>query len=330
MIMRRVFCGLAALGGLIALTGTPAVAAEGDGYPTRPVRFIAPFPAGGSVDLVSRVIANSLSQRLGQQFVVENKSGASGNIGADLVAKAPPDGYTIGLVTISSHGINPSLYTQLPFDPVRDFTPITLLCTLPNVMVITPKLAEIKTVGQFIAYAKARPGQLNFGSPGNGTSIHLSGELFKIMAGVDMVHIPYRGSALAQPELTAGGIHVMFDNLPSIIGPIEGGSFPALAVTTKQRWPGLPNVPTLDEAGVPGFDVSSWFAIVAPANLPRPLRDKLNAATVASLQTDEIKQSFYKLGAAPVGSTPEMLAEHIKTELARWAVVVKASGAKVD
>lgn len=294
------------------------------------MRFIAPFPAGGSVDLVSRVIAAGMSKQLGQQFVVENKSGASGNLGADVIAKAIPDGYTIGLVTISSHGINPSLYRSLPFDPVRDFTPISLLVNLPNVMVITPKLPQITTVQQFIDYVKARPGQINFGSPGNGTSIHLSGELFKIMTGTQMVHVPYRGSALAQPELAAGGIHVMFDNLPSIIGPIQAGSFRALAVTSKHRWPGLPDVPTLDEAGVKGFDVSSWFAIMGPANLPRPITDRLNGAIVAALATDEIKQAMFRLGAEPVGSTPEALADHIEAELARWAPVVKASGAQID
>jgi tripartite-type tricarboxylate transporter receptor subunit TctC len=299
-------------------------------YPARPVHFICPFPPGGSADLVSRVVANGLSKGLGQTFVVDNRSGAGGNIGADLIAKSPPDGYTIGMVTIASHGINPTLYTHLSFDPVRDFAPITLLVTQPNIMVITPKLAELKTVAAFIDYAKAHPGQLNFGSPGNGTSIHLSGELFKIMTGVDMIHIPYRGSALAQPELTAGGIHVMFDNLASIIGPVEAGSFPALAVTSKQRWRGLPDLPTLDEAGVKGFDVSSWFAIEGPAGLPRAIVDRLNAGIVAALGTDEVKQALFKLGTEPVGGTPAALEAHITAEIARWAPVVKTSGAKID
>jgi tripartite-type tricarboxylate transporter receptor subunit TctC len=317
---------LAALGA----GGAAAQAPAADSYPTRPVRFIVGFPPGGSADLVSRILANGLSEALGQSFVVENRSGAAGNIGADLVAKAPPDGYAIGLVTIASHGINPTLYRELPFDPVRDFSPITLACTQPNIMVITPKLAQLKTVREFIAYAKAHPGELNFGSPGNGTSIHLSGELFKIMAGVEMTHVPYRGSALAQPELIAGGIHVMFDNLASVIGPVEAGSFPALAVTSKQRWRGLPDLPTIDEAGVPGFDVSSWFALEGPANLPRPIVDRLNQATVAVLRSDSVKQAMFKLGTEPAPGTPAALDLHIKAEIARWAPVVKASGAHID
>lgn len=311
------------------LTTNFAVRAD-EAYPTHPVRFIVGFPPGGSADLVTRIVANGLSQSLGQSFAVENRSGAAGNIAADVVAKAPPDGYTIGLVTIASHGINPSLYTHLPFDPVRDFSPITLVCTQPNIMVITPKLAQLKTVKDFIAYAKAHPGELNFGSPGNGTSIHLSGELFKIMAGVEMTHVPFRGSALAQPELTAGAIHVMFDNLASIIGPVEAGSYPALAVTSKQRWRGLPDVPTLDEAGVPGFDVSSWFAIEGPPALPRPIVDTLNAAIRGVLAADATKQAMFKLGTEPAGGTPEALDAHIRAEIARWAPVVKTSGAHID
>jgi tripartite-type tricarboxylate transporter receptor subunit TctC len=312
------------------LLTTVCVARADEAYPTHTVRFIVGFPPGGSADLVTRIVANGLSQSLGQSFAVENRSGAAGNIAADVVAKATPDGYTIGLMTIASHGINPSLYSHLPYDPVRDFSPITLVCTQPNIMVITPKLAEIKTVKDFIAYAKAHPGQLNFGSPGNGTSIHLSGELFKIMTGVEMTHVPFRGSALAQPELTAGAIHVMFDNLASIIGPVQAGSYPALAVTSKQRWRGLPDVPTLDEAGVPGFDVSSWFAIEGPAALPRPIVDKLNTAIRAVLATDETKQAMFKLGTEPAGGTPEALDAHIRAEIARWAPVVKTSGAHID
>jgi tripartite-type tricarboxylate transporter receptor subunit TctC len=313
-----------------ALAATSRVARAQTAYPTHPVRFIVGFPPGGSADLVSRIVANGLTEALGQSFVVENRSGAAGNIGAEIVAKAPPDGSAIGLVTIASHGINPSLYRDLPFDPVRDFSPITLVCTQPNIMVITPKLAQLKTVRDFIAYAKAHPGQLNFGSPGNGTSIHLSGELFKIMAGVEMTHVPYRGSALAQPDLITGGIHVMFDNLASVIGPVEAGSFPALAVTPKQRWRGLPDLPTIDESGVPGFDVSSWFAIEGPANLPREIVDKLNAAIGDVLRSDTVKLAMFKLGTEPAAGTPAALEAHIKAEIARWAPIVKASGAHVD
>jgi len=256
-----------------------AWSAGAETYPDHPVRVIAPFPPGGGVDIMTRFTTEILSRAFGQQFYVDNRPGAGANLGADMLAKSPPDGYTLGTMTIGTHGINPTLYRNIPFDPIKDFAPITMLVIQPNVMVV-PASLPVNSVAEFIALAKAKPGTLNVGSSGNGTSLHMSAELFKQMTGVDIVHIPYKGAGLAVPDLIAGQIQVMFNNLPTVMPHIRSGKLRALGVTELQRWPELPDVPTLDEAGVEGFDVSSWYALMGPANLPRDKVMAINRAVV--------------------------------------------------
>ena len=308
------------------LLAPPLAAAE---YPTRPVRMIVPFPAGGGVDLITRFTTDILSQALGQPFIVDNRPGAGGNVGADLLAKSAPDGYTIGTMPISTHGINPTLYAHLPFDPVKDFTPITMLVIQPNVMVV-PKSLGVRTVQEFIALAKAKPGALNVGSSGNGTSLHMSAELFKQMAGIDIVHIPYRGAGPLMPDLISGQVQLVFNNLPTAMPHIRSGTLVPLAVTTRERWPLLPDVPTMDEAGVPGFDVSSWYSLMGPAKLPRDIVMAINQALVPGLLRPDIRDRLMEMGTRPVPGTPEALAAHVDAEIARWAPVVKATGLKID
>ncbi len=314
---------------LAAMLVLAAGSATADIYPDRPVRVIAPFPPGGGVDLMTRLVADILSRTLGQPFYVDNRPGAAGNLGADLLAKATPDGYTLGTMTVGSHGTNPSLYVNLPFDPIRDFTPISMLVIQPNVMVVPPSVG-VTSVAEFIALAKDKPGQLNFGSTGNGTTLHLCGELFKQMTGIDMVHIPYRGAGLALPDLLSGRLHVMFNNLPTVMPHIRSGKLRALAVTTRERWPELPDVPTLEEVGLTGFDVSSWYSLMGPANLPRDKVTALNRAVVQGLQTPEMRARLLEMGTRAASGTPEQLAAFVESEIARWAPVVKATGLKID
>jgi tripartite-type tricarboxylate transporter receptor subunit TctC len=298
------------------------------------VRIVVPFPPGGTTDIVARAIGVELQKMWQQPVVIENRPGAGGNIGADLVAKSPPDGYTLLMGTVGTHAINQALYTQsgtkMAFDPVRDFVPITLVAGVPNVMVVNAKL-PVNTVAEFIVYAKARPGQLNMASSGNGTSIHLSGELFKTMTGVYMVHFPYRGSAPAVTDLLAGTMTVMFDNLPSALPHIKSGQLKALAVTSRTRSPALPNVPTVEEAaGLKGFEASSWFGLFAPAGTPRAIIDKIQSDVAKALSNPEIRERFLAQGADPSGNTPEQFAGFIKAETDKWTRVVKFSNAKVD
>jgi tripartite-type tricarboxylate transporter receptor subunit TctC len=311
---------------ILTLVAAPVVASE---YPTRPVRMIVPFPAGGGVDLITRFTTDILSQALDQPFIVDNRPGAGANLGADLLAKSAPDGYTIGTMTIGTHGINPTLYGHLPFDPVRDFTPITMLVIQPNVMVV-PKSLGVKTVQEFIALAKSKPGALNVGSSGNGTSLHMSAELFKQLAGVDIVHIPYRGAGPLMPDLISGQVQVVFNNLPTAMPHIKSGQLIALAVTTRERWPLLPEVPTMAEAGVPGFEVSSWYALMGPAKLPHDIVMALNQALVRGLQRSDIVERLMDMGTRPAPGTPEQLAAFVDSEIARWRPVVKATGLKID
>src|SRR5207248_3216491 len=315
-----------ALGALFACIATVASA---QGYPTRPIRLVVPFPAGGTTDILAREVAQKLTEGLGQAVVVDNRPGAAGNIGSDLVAKSAPDGYTLLMGTVGTHAINPSLYSKMPYDHVKDFAPVVLVAGVPNVLVINPTL-PFKSVQDLIAYAKANPGKLNFASSGSGTSIHLSGELFKVMAGVQMTHIPYKGSAPALQDLLAGQVQLMFDNLPPSLPQIKAGKLRALAVTSATRAPALPDVPTLAESGLPGFEASSWFGILAPAGTPAPIVAKLNAEVANWLATPEAKEKLLKQGANPAGGTPQDFAKHIAAETAKWAKVVKDSGAKID
>jgi tripartite-type tricarboxylate transporter receptor subunit TctC len=298
-------------------------------YPTKPIRLVVPFPPGGATDILARDVAQKLTEAWGQSVIVDNRPGAGGNIGSELVAKSAPDGYTLEMGTVGTHAINASLYAKMPYDHVKDFTPVILVAGVPNVLVVTPSL-PVNSVAELIAYAKANPGKLNFASSGNGTSIHLSGELFKVMAGVQMTHIPYKGSAPALQDLIAGQVQLMFDNLPPSLPQIKAGKLRALAVTSLARAPALPDVPTLAESGLPGFEASSWFGILAPAGTPAPIVAKLNAEVAKWLATPEAKEKLLKQGANPAGGTPEDFAKHIAAETAKWAKVVKDSGAKID
>jgi tripartite-type tricarboxylate transporter receptor subunit TctC len=320
---------------LIAVVACAVLApAQAQTWPSKPVRIVVPFPPGGTTDIVARSIGVELQRMWQHAVVIENRPGAGGNIGADVVAKAAPDGYTLLMGTVGTHAINKALFDQsgakMPFDPVKDFVPITLAAGVPNVMVINPKL-PVNTVAEFIAYAKARPGQLNMASSGNGTSIHLSGELFKTVTGVYMVHFPYRGSAPAVTDLIAGNMNVMFDNLPSALPHIKSGRLKALAVTSRTRSPALPNVPTIEEAaGLKGFDASSWFGLFAPAGTPRAIVDKIQADVAKALALPEVRERFLAQGADPGGNTPDQFAAFIRAETDKWTRVVKFSNAKVD
>jgi tripartite-type tricarboxylate transporter receptor subunit TctC len=314
---------------LVLILLLAAGGARADAWPERPVRMIAPFPAGGAVDLMARLVADVLQRALGQPVFVDNRPGAGGNLGAELLAQASPDGYTLGTMTIGSHGINPSVYRDLPFDPVRDFTPISLLVVQPNVMVVPPSLG-VTSVQEFIALAKAKPGQLNAGSPGYGTTLHLCAELFKQMTGTDIVHVPYRGSALALPDLLSGRLAVMFNNLPAALPHIRAGTLKALAVTSRERWPELPDVPTLEEAGLTGFEVSSWYALMGPARLSRDKVDTLNRAVQQAFDTADMRARLLEIGTRAAVGTPEQLGAFVAAEVTRWAAVVKTTGLKVD
>ena len=306
-----------------------AVGASAQAYPTKPIRVVVPFPAGGTTDVLARAAAQKLTETLGQPAVVDNRPGAGGNIGAELVAKSPPDGYTLLMGTVGTHAINPGLYPKLPYDHVKDFAPVILVAGVPNVLVINPAL-PVNSVQELIAYAKANPGALNFASSGNGTSIHLSAELFKTMAGVQMTHVPYKGSAPALQDLVGGQVQLMFDNLPSSLALIKGGKLKALAVTSATRAAALPDVPTLAESGLPGFEASSWFGLLAPAGTPAPVIAKLNGEIAKWLATPEAKEKLLAQGATAAGGTPEDFAQFIAAETAKWQKVVKESGAKVD
>ena len=297
-------------------------------YPTKPVRLVVPFPAGGTTDLLARAAAQKLSEAWGQQVIVDNRPGAAGNIGAELVAKSAPDGYTLLMGTVGTHAINASLYAKMPYDHVKDFTPVILVAGVPNVLVVNPQV-PVNSVPELIAYAKANPGKLNFASSGSGTSIHLSGELFKTMTGVQMTHVPYKGSAPALTDLIGGQVQVMFDNLPSSLAFIKAGKLRAIAVTSTTRAAALPDVPTVADT-VPGFEASSWFGILAPAGTPRDIVMKINGETAKWLASPDAKEKLAAQGANVASGTPEDFAKHIQAETAKWAKVVKESGAKVD
>ena len=325
--IQRVLALLAIVATAIAAPLTFAQGAAN--YPAKPVRLVVPFPAGGTTDILARAVAQRLSEAWGQQVIVDNRPGAGGNIGSDLVAKAKPDGYTLLMGTVGTHAINPSLYRNMPYDHVKDFAPVILVAGVPNVLVVNPSL-PVHSVPELIAYAKANPGKLNFASSGNGTSIHLSGELFKTMAGVQMTHVPYKGSSPALADLMGGQVQLMFDNLPSSLGLIKGGKLRAIAVTSATRAAALPDVPTIAESGLPGFEASSWFGVLAPAATPHEIVAKLNGTIALWLATPEAKEKLLAQGAIAAGGSPEDFARHIDRETAKWAKVVKASGAHID
>jgi tripartite-type tricarboxylate transporter receptor subunit TctC len=314
---------------LFGLFAAMPLLATGQTYPSKPVRLVVPFPAGGTTDLLARAMAQKLSEALGQQFVVDNRPGAGGNIGSDIVAKSAPDGYTLLMGTVGTHAINVSLYAKMPYDAVKDFVPIVLVAGVPNVLVVHPAL-PVKTVADLIKLAKDQPGSINFASSGNGTSIHLSGELFKSLTGVQMAHVPYKGSAPALTDLIGGQVQIMFDNLPSALPQIKAGKLRAIAVTSTKRAPALPDLPTIAESGVPGFEASSWFGMLAPAGTPRGIVLRINAEVNKALQAGDMKEKLLAQGAEAVGNSPEFFVDYIRSETVKWAKVVKDSGAKVD
>ena len=326
---QRLLRAIAVLAGIAAIAVAASSAAQAPAYPTKPIRLVVPFPPGGATDIIARAVAQKLSETWNQSIVVDNRPGAGGNIGTELVAKAAPDGYTLEMGTVGTHAINGSLYAKIPFDHVKDFAPIILVAGVPNVLVVNAAL-PVNSVQELIAYGKANPGKLNFASSGNGTSTHLSGELFKVMTGVQMTHVPYKGSAPALQDLLAGQVQLMFDNLPPSLPQIKAGKLRALAVTSATRAPALPDVPTVAESGLAGFEASSWFGLLAPTGTPPAIIAKINEEVVKWLASPEGKEKLAAIGANPAGGPPEDFARHIQAETAKWAKVVKASGAKVD
>jgi tripartite-type tricarboxylate transporter receptor subunit TctC len=314
----------------------PAAVRAQSGWPTKAVRIVVPFAAGGTTDILARAMAPELQKVFGQPFVVDNKAGAGGNLGATEVAKAAADGYTLLMGTVGTHAINAALYPKLPFDHQKDFAPITLVAGVPNVLVLNPANAQkygIQSVTDLARAARANPGKLNMASSGNGTSIHLAGELFKTLTGTFMVHFPYRGSGPALLDLIGGNMDLMFDNLPSAMPHIKAGKLKALAVTSATRSAALPDLPTIAEAGGPAlkdFEASSWFGLLAPAGTPADIQSRLQQECIKALQLPAIKERMLGLGATPSGISGAEFARYIDAETAKWAKVVKASGAKVD
>ena len=307
----------------------PLSASAQAAYPNKPVTIIVPFSAGGTTDILARIVGQALNTELGQSVIIDNRAGAGGNIGGALAAKAKPDGYTLFMGTVGTHAINESLYKKMPFNPIKDFAPLTRVANVPNLLVANPN-QPFKTVKELIAYAKANPGKVNYGSSGSGSSIHLSGDLFKSMAKVDMVHVPYKGSAPAVTDLLGNQIGIMFDNMPSAIQHVRAGKLVPIAVTTAKRSPELPDVPTIAEAGVPGYEATSWFGMFAVAGTPKPVLDRLHAALAKVLKQSDVQKKIAEQGGEVVVDTPEQFAAFIKTETAKWGKVVKESGATVD
>ncbi len=323
----------------LAATAALALAAPGawaDTWPSKPVKIVVPFAPGGTTDILARAVAPELSKAFGQQFIVDNRAGAGGNIGAEIVAKSPNDGYTFLMGTVGTHGINRALYKNLPYDPIKDFVPVTLVAAVPNVLEMNAEKARqygIRNVPDLIKYLKANPNKLNMASSGSGTSIHLAGELFKSMTGTQMTHVPYKGSGPALLDMVAGNADVMFDNLPSSMQQIKGGKLTALAVTSSQRSSALPDVPTVEEAGGPalkGYEASSWFGLLAPAGTSPDVVNRVQQAVAKALGTPEVKEKMQAQGAIPSGNTPAQFTKHIADEHVKWAKVVKDSGATVD
>ena len=313
---------------LSSVTGAVAPAFAQD-FPSRPVRIVVPFAAGGGVDILTRALAQPLGERLGQQVIVDDKPGAGGNLGVDAVAKAPADGYTLVMATTGTHTINPGLYPKLPFDAERDFKPVTLIASVPNLLVVNPALG-VDSAAALVALAKSKPGALSFASFGNGASNHLSGEMLKSLTGIDVAHVPYKSAPQAVTDLMAGQTAFAFVNTPLALPHVRSGKLKALAVTGAKRSAATPEFPTMQEAGVPGFVVESWYGLMAPAGTPDAVIARLHKETLAVLATNEVREFFAKQGADVVTSSPAEFAAMVRTERARWADVIRTSGAKVD
>ena len=308
----------------LAAAGQLAQAAD---YPTRPVKWVVPYPPAGTTDVLARIVAQWLSEKLGQPFVIENRPGAGNNLGTESVVKAAPDGYTMLLVN-PANGINATLYKELNFNVIRDIAPVAGLVRTPNVMEVTPSFPA-KTVAEFIAYCKANPGKINMASSGSGTSVHLSGELFKSMTGCQMLHVPYKGAGPALTDLMGGQVDVIFDNLPSSVGHIKGGKIRALGVTSQEREPSMPQLPTIAET-VPGYEATAWFGIGMPKGTPKEIIDKVNAEVNRALADPKMRERLAELGGKPIAGTPEDFGKVIAAETAKWEKVVISSGAKVE
>lgn len=312
---------------LLCCFGAPHASAQA--YPARAVRMIVPFPPGGPNDILGRVVAQKASESLGQQIIVDNRGGAGGIIGTEAAAKAAPDGYTLLLSGTAALSINPSLHAKLPYDPVKDFAPISLLATAPSILIVHPAL-PVKTVKEFIALAKRKPGALNYASAGIGTPPHLAGELFKSTAGINITHVPYKGGGPALTDLLAGQVELYFSGISSAIPLIKDGRVKAIAVTSAKRSSIMPEMPTIAESGLPGYEVGNWYAILGPAGLPREIVSRVNTEIVKALKSPDTRRRVLELGADPVGSSPEQLAIHMKAEIAKWAKVIKAAGIKAE
>ena len=315
---------------LLLALGVAVSAVADEPYPNKPIHLIVPFVAGGTSDILARILAKDLESELKQSVIVENKAGAGGNIGSDIVANSAPDGYTLILASVGTHAINSSLYRSMPYDPVKDFTPVSLIATVPTVLVVGPSV-KVTSVGALIALAKAHPGQLNYASAGIGTTQQLAGEMLKQQTGIDVVHVPYKGGAQAVADLLAGRVTFMFPNIPVVYGQIKAGQLRPLAVASSKRSPALPDVPTMAEAaGMKDFDVSTWFGILGPAGMPANTTHTLNTAIRKVLSTSEMRAKLEKQGAEPLTSTPDEFGAYIKQEVVKWGKVVKQAGIELE
>ena len=317
--------GVAVVLAFVSCTATLAQPA----YPAKAIRLVVPFPPGGTTDILARVAGQKITEATGQQVIVDNRPGAGGNIGTEIVAKAPPDGYTLLTDPGSTLTINPSLFTKLPFDPLKDFAPVTIIAAVPNLLVVHPSL-PVRNVKELISLAKAKPGQLNYASTGAGQSTHLSMELFKLMAGIAVTHIPYKGSSPALTDLLAGHVSLMFDNMPSCLPHVKANKLRALGVSTLKRSPALPALPTIAESGLAGFEVSVWFGVLAPAGTARDVVNRLNAIIVQALASPDVRERLAGQGAEPVGNTPDQFTAQMQRDLVIWAKVVKDANIKLD
>jgi len=314
---------------LAAASATQALAQSAPNWPAKPIRWVSPFAAGGSNDIFSRALAARLTEVYGQPVIVENRVGAGGTIGAEVVARSVPDGYTVILGSSPTHAIAPSVYPTLSYDPIRDFVAISMIATVPNVLAVHPSVPA-KSVKELIAVARRQPGKLNFASAGNGTTQHLAGELFKVMAGVDMVHVPYKGSVPAIADLIGGQVDLTFDNMPTVLPMVNAGKLRALAVATSRRSATMPELPTISEAGLPGFDASPWFGVFAAAGTPGPIVTRWHAEIVKALAAPEVRDRMKSLGAELVGNSPEAFAAQLRAEIPKWADLVRRAGVKLQ
>jgi len=314
---------------LVALAMANVYPALAETWPTRPIRFIVPFAPGGGGDVVGRIIGQRMSDQLGKPLVIDNRAGGGGTLGCELAAKAAPDGYTLLLGNVGPIAVGPALYPKLAYDPVRDFAPVTMIASFPNLLVANPGL-PFKTVPELVAYAKSRPGTLNFASAGAGTSTHLAGELFKSVAGIDVVHVPYKGGAAAMTDIIAGQVAYYFGTMPSSMPLAKAGKLRALAVTSLTRSPAAPEVPTIAESGYPKFETAAWYGLMFPTGTPREIVARTNAATMSVLALSDIRERLVHEGSEPMGSTPAQFSAYIKAEIAKWSGVVKAANLKAD